>query len=170
MDHSPEVDLVVATPADDTLLQNLLQLYIHDLSEVFPDVELGADGRFRYDALGSYWSDPERRRAFLIRHEGRVAGFALAQRGSPASDDPEVWDVAEFFVLRRFRRRGVARRAARVLWGRLPGRWIVRVSVENRGALSFWPGVVAEAAKGEVSEREHPGRSHMLRVFSFEVA
>ena len=60
MIDSQEVVLDVASPRDAVLLSNLLELYIHDLSETFP-VELGADGRFGYEKLPLYWSEPERR-------------------------------------------------------------------------------------------------------------
>jgi predicted acetyltransferase len=113
-----DIVLDVATLADATLLSNLLELYAHDLSAAFPSVELGPDGRYGYRDLALYWSEPERRFPFLIRCDSRVAGFALAQRGSPATDDPDVFDVAEFFVLRRYRHSGVGRRAAILLWNR----------------------------------------------------
>ena len=45
------VSLEVATAADHTLLSNLLELYIHDLSSAFPDIEMGQDGRFGYRRL-----------------------------------------------------------------------------------------------------------------------
>src|SRR3954451_14348288 len=120
------VTLEAATQADLPLLSNLLELYIHDLSAAFPHVELGPDGRFGYPPLERYQAEPGRRFSFLIRCGGRVAGFALVTRGSPATDDPEVFDVAEFFVIRSHRRSGVGRRAAILLLDRLPGRWIVR--------------------------------------------
>src|SRR5947208_6043790 len=101
-----EVRLDVATPSDNDLLSNLLELYTHDLSVAFPNVELGPDGRFGYDKLPLYWSEHQRRFAFLIRCDGRVAGFVLVTRGSPAAEDRDVLDVAEFFVLRRYRRLG----------------------------------------------------------------
>lgn len=50
----------------------------------------------------------------LIRRDGRTVGFALVSRGSPASDDPDDLDLQEFFVLRRYRRMGVGREAARL--------------------------------------------------------
>jgi predicted acetyltransferase len=162
-----EISLDVATSADATLLSNLLELYIHDLSEVFPSVEPGSDGRFGYSKLALYWSEPERRFPFIIRCAARVVGFALATRGSPATDDPEVFDVAEFFVIRRYRRSGVGRRAAVLLWNRLPGQWIVRVSEGNPGALPFWAGVIAEFTSGAATESKHPGNPHAWRVFSF---
>ncbi|WP_437608821.1 GNAT family N-acetyltransferase [Sorangium sp. So ce834] len=162
------VALEEATSADALLLSNLLELYIHDLSDVFPGLELGPDGRFGYDKLALYWSERERRFAFIVRCAGRIAGFALTTRGSPAADNPDVLDVAEFFILRRYRRSGVGRRAAVLLWQRFPGEWTVRVSEGNAGALAFWRSVVAEFTSGAATETTRPGRPHPWRVFSFE--
>jgi len=91
------VTLELATERDATLLANLLELYIHDLSEVFP-IELGVDGRFGYGSLPLYWSKPETHFAFLFRLNSRIAGFALVARGSPATSDSQDLDLAEFFV------------------------------------------------------------------------
>jgi len=87
---SDHVSLEPARAADASLLSNLLELYIHDMSVFFTRLELGADGRFGYAKLPVYFSEPERHFAYLIRHGERVVGFALAARGSPVSDDPEV--------------------------------------------------------------------------------
>jgi predicted acetyltransferase len=163
-----EVVLDVAASSDAGLLGNLLELYMHDLSEAFPDIELGTDGRFGYDTLPLYWSEPDCRFPFLIRYGTRVAGFVLVTRGSPASDDPGVFDVAEFFVIRRHRRSGVGRRAAFLVWDRLPGRWIVRVSEGNTGAVPFWAGVIAEYTRGAATELERAGSPNAWRVFSFQ--
>jgi len=161
------VALELATPADAPLLANLLELYIHDLSEAFA-VEVGSDGRFGYDRLPLYWTEPEKRFPFLIRRDERTVGFALAMRGSPASDDPDDLDLQEFFVLRRYRRMGVGREAARMLWNRLPGRWIVRVSRGNRVALPFWSATIAEYTGGAQSEYTRPGDPHPWHVFAFD--
>ena len=168
MTTPPEVSLVGAAAGDATLLANLLELYIHDLSEAFPLMELGADGRFGYDKLPLYWSEPDRRFPFLIRHGSRVVGFVLVARGSPASDDPDVFDVAEFFVIRGHRRSGVGRRAALLVWPRFPGRWMVRVSEANAGALPFWSSVIAEYSGGRATESRRSGTPSAWRVFWFE--
>lgn len=163
-----ETRLDIATPAEAPLLANLLELYLHDLSAAFPSLALGPDGRFGYPGLPLYWSEPERRFPFLIRDRGAVVGFALVTRGSPASDDPDVWDVAEFFVLRQQRRTGVGRRAAVRLWDRLPGHWIVRASEGNPGAVPFWSSVIAAHTGGAAIPSQRPGNPHPVRVFSFE--
>jgi predicted acetyltransferase len=163
------VTLEAATRADSVLLSNLLELYMHDLSAVFP-IQLGPDGRFGYARLPLYWSEPEKRYPFLIKCGGSVAGFALVTRGSPVTDDPTDLDVAEFFVLRRYRRSGVGREAARALWDTIPGRWVVRVAEVNRGALPFWSEVIQAYSGGASTVATRPGRPHGWRVFTFTSA
>jgi predicted acetyltransferase len=167
MPDPTEIILNAATGDEAPLLSNLLELYIHDLSAAFPGVELGADGRFGYSKLALYWSEPDRHFPFVIRWGSRLVGFALATRGSPASDDADVFDVAEFFVIRRHRCSGIGRRAAMLLWKRLPGNWIVRASEGVPGAVPFWESVVAEFTSGAAAESKRSGNPHGWRVFSF---
>jgi predicted acetyltransferase len=164
-----DVSLDPAGTTDAVLLSNLLELYIHDLSKVFPSVELGIDGRFGYPKLPLYWSEHERRFAFLIKCNARVAGFVLVTCGSPVSDDPDTFDVAEFFVMRQYRHCGVGRQAANLLWGRRPGKWTVRVSQGNRSALDFWRRTIANATNGTATEFERPGMPNTWLVFAFEI-
>jgi predicted acetyltransferase len=164
---SQEIALDAATPGDAPLLSNLLELYAHDLSAVFA-LELQADGRFGYDKLPLYWAEPERRFPFLIRSGNRVVGFALVTRGSPASDDPDDFDVAEFFVVRRHRRSGVGRRAAFLLWDRFAVHWIVRVSDGNQDGRNFWARIIAEYTGRTAIETTRPGNPHAWRVYSFD--
>ena len=166
MPSSQDVTLDAATAGDAPVVANLLELYVHDLSGIFP-LQIGADGRFGYAHLPLYWSEPSTRFAFLIRASGRLAGFVLATRGSPASGDPDHLDVAEFFVLRSYRHCGVGRSAAFALWDRLPGEWIVRVSEAHPAGLSFWKPVIEEYTHGAFSTRIHHGRQHIFQVFQF---
>ncbi len=153
--------------ADEALLENLLQLYVHDLSAIFTRVELGADGRFAYPELSSYLTAAPEKSGFVLRVDGRIAGFALVRRGSPAVPKPDVWDVAEFFVLRRYRRLGVGRAAALQLWQQLGGSWTVRVANENPAALSFWKRAVAEYS-GRVDELSWSSNGESWTVFHLQ--
>ena len=164
---SEEVTLVPATRGDEALLENLLTLYIHDMSEIVPLVP-DDDGRFRYRRLPPYFSEPATHFPFLIRSGGRNAGFALVTRGSPVSDDPAVLDVAEFFVLRGDRRSGVGRHAAPLLWRRIPGEWTVRVFEANRAGLPFWEATIREFTAGAYTAETQPNPPHPRRVFRFK--
>jgi predicted acetyltransferase len=166
MNASETVGLERVGREHEPLLSVLLDLYIHDLSEVFA-VKRGPDGRFGYEKLPLYWSEPETHYAFLIKAGDDVAGFALVTRGSPATTDPNDFDVAEFFVLRGYRRLGVGQRGASALWDNLPGNWVVRVSEANHGGLAFWNQVIRTYADGSATELTQPGSPHPWRVFRF---
>ena len=112
------VEIFPATKEEMPVLANLFELYAHDFSEFYA-IEPGPDGRFGYPDLPRYWSEAGRF-PFLIRVGERLAGFVLVHKISQTSEG-EVWDVAEFFVLRAYRRRGVGKEAAFRVWRRLPG-------------------------------------------------
>ena len=114
-------------------------------------LDVGDDGRFRVPPIDDYWSDP-RRHPFLLRVDGTLAGFALVQERSRLSGDESVADMAEFFVLRRFRRRGVGERAAAWLFDRFPRVWEVRQKLENRAATAFWRRAIGRYSGGNFEE------------------
>lgn len=149
------MNLRTAGPGDRELLGNLLELYIHDLSPLFPQVQLGPNGRFGYPRLPDYLANNHDRFARIIELETRPAGFVLARRGSPVSEDPAVLDIAEFFVARGYRSRGLGRHAAHALWQERAGTWTIRVAARNAAALAFWQATVASFAKRPVAPREH---------------
>jgi predicted acetyltransferase len=163
---SEVVTLERATPDMSPLVGNLLELYIHDLSGIFA-VELGPDGRFGYPRLPLYWADSVGRHVYLIKFGSRVAGFAMVTRGSPASQNPTDLDVAEFFVLRAFRRSGVGRQAAFMLWDAVRGQWVVRVVETNEPGVSFWSETVRSYTSGMFAERVMPAVPTAWRVFTF---
>jgi predicted acetyltransferase len=164
-----EVTLDAVSPSEAPILANLLELYVHDLSGLFA-IDIGADGRFGYDRLPLYWSEPDTHFAFFVRVGGYLAGFALVTRGSPATDDPTDLDVAEFFILRSYRRARVGRRAACLLWATLPGQWVVRVSEANHPGLGFWESTIREYTVGAFDQKRQPGKGHAFQVFTFTTA
>lgn len=141
------VELTEASISDEPVLANLLSLYLHDFSEAFGDPP-GPDGRFVYERLPLYFSEVGRT-PFLIRSDGRLAGFALVTRGSMLDDSSLVWDLSEFFVARGLRRRGIGQAAASELFGRLPGVWEVRALDRNRGAFEFWSRTISRHTSDE---------------------
>ena len=162
------VDLEVSPATRDqaATVGNLFELYAHDFSE-FRDVELGDDGRFGYKNLPLYWSEPNRH-AFLFRVRQKLAGFAWAKQGSEITGDECVLDMAEFFVVRRYRRHGVGSAAARQIWSRFTGRWEVRVMEDNRVACEFWARAIATALQETVSPVHADMAGRRWYVFRFD--
>ncbi len=163
---APQVEVLPAAAAQTSILANLLQLYAHDFSE-FLDVEIGEDGKFTYNPLPLYWMEAGRH-PFLIWVDGKLAGFALVKKGSTFSGNENAWDLAEFFVLRGYRRRGIGTVAANQLWRRLPGSWEVRVMQLNVAAQRFWKQVISEFVADEVSPVPFEKDGEKWMVFSFD--
>jgi predicted acetyltransferase len=132
------------------VLEALLQLYAYDFSEVL-GIDVDGDGRFRVPSLDPYWTDP-RCHPFVIRVAGQLAGFALVQERSRLTGDEAVRDMAEMFVMRRYRRHGVGERAASHLFERFGGRWEVRQKAENQAATAFWRRVIDRYTGGRFEE------------------
>ena len=145
-----QIELERALPARRDALRHLMQLYVYDFSETL-GLELEEDGRFAAPALDAYWEDA-RRHPFFIRAGGRLAGFALVHRGSRLSGDADVWDMAEFFVLRRHRRAGVGLEAARQAFAAHRGTWEVRQRREATAATAFWRRAIGECTGGAFTE------------------
>ena len=162
------IELIEASPSDESRLANLTELYVHDFSEIL-EMAPGDDGRFGY-RLSEYWTDSDRF-PFLIRADGSLAGFALIGRGSVVTEDPEVMDVAEFFVVRGLRRRGVGLAAAHQVFSRFAGPWEVRVMERNAPAIPFWERTVSTFSGGSFKSGPHTaGSDNRFLVFQFSSA
>jgi predicted acetyltransferase len=158
-------EILLAAKEEMPIVANLFELYAYDFSE-FHSVEPGADGRFGYPDLPLYWSEPGRY-PFLIRVGGKLAGFVLVHKTSQRSGDNATWDMAEFFVLRAYRRRGVGREAAHKVWRQFPGPWQVRVMRANQSAHAFWQHAIAEFAGEAIPSTQAEKAGEMWDVFSF---
>lgn len=143
------IEVLPATKEQESILDNLLQLYAQDFRE-FHLIPLDENGRFHYKQLPLYWSDPQRY-AFLVKMNDAIAGFVLAKKGSEVSGNNNAWDMAEFFVMREFRRRGIGIQVAHKVWKLLPGPWEVRVMEANTSAVAFWAKAISLFA-GEAVE------------------
>ena len=123
------VELTQVAYGDKEVLRRLMEFYDYDFSEIL-GWDVNEHGAFGYRHFDQYWTDPDRHPLF-IRVDGRLAGFALVSSGEPH-------DMAEFFVMRKYRRGGVGTDAARAIFKRFPGAWQVREEEANVDAIHFW--------------------------------
>jgi predicted acetyltransferase len=75
--------------------------------------------------------------------------------------------LAEFFILRKYRRLGIGSQAAKLVFERFPGRWEMAVMKNNRPALSFWRCTIAAVIPENVEECEGDGNRWLGTVFCF---
>jgi predicted acetyltransferase len=163
---SVSVEVIPALPEQEPVLANLLELYAHDFSE-FIDLKLNADGRFGYERLSLYWKEPNRH-PFLIMVNGELAGFVFVHRGSQISGAEDIWDVAEFFILRGYRRLGVGMKVAHEIWKKFPGKWEVRVINRNQRAKEFWGQAIEQFLGKTIAPIPFEKNGEGWQFFSFE--
>jgi predicted acetyltransferase len=124
------------------VLDHLVQLYRHDLSEG-RGYELRPSGTFASPYLGSYLDRPDRE-ACLVWSGDQLAGFVLTRRL-----DDGTWRVDELFVARTLRRQGVARVAFGLTFDRHPGRWACFVDELNDASLGACQKAVVDRTGAE---------------------
>jgi predicted acetyltransferase len=166
LNRSANLEVLRTSAEEQPILENLLELYIHDFSE-FHVVDLGSEGRFGYPDLPLYWLEPERH-PFLARIDGDLVGFALVRKIALNHGNKAIWDMAEFFVLRGMRGRGIGTELAQAVWAMFPGAWQVRVMQSNHQAQLFWASAIAKHAGAPVQPGSYEKDGEPWHVFSFE--
>lgn len=159
------VELTRAAASDMPVLTRLMQLYVHDLSDLVR-MDIGDDGRFAFAPEQHYWSDP-RYHPFFIRAGGRLAGFAVVDGVSRLTGE-RASDMSQFFVLKRARRGGVGTRAAHAVFDAFPGPWEVRQAPENAPAIAFWRRAIDAYTRGRFRDYAWEGDGKHYQVQRFD--
>jgi predicted acetyltransferase len=164
----------VASAAERPLIEGLFQFYAYDFSEMEPPrstaFEVNVRGRFDpYPYLSEYWSSIDRW-PLLIETDRRTAGFAFINAVSHRGGTVDR-NMAEFFVLRKHRRQGVATEALRQILHAYPGRWEIAVAERNTLAKAFWASAIAVAANvSDLSVVEGDGVRWFGPIWCFHVS
>ena len=139
----------IALDADRLPIQRMLELYQHDLSDIW-DQDLDSHGDYGY-ALDRYW-DTEGFHAFVATVDGRYSGFALVNQDVRIGTHGYWMD--QFFVLKKYRREGRGQFLAQSVFAALPGRWEVGQMPGNVPAQVFWRQVIGKCTGGQFKEHE----------------
>jgi predicted acetyltransferase len=145
----PNATFRVAEWSDRPVLSRLLELYQYDLSEVWPQ-ELNIHGEYGF-AVDRYLRNP-RLRAYLFQVDGKYAGFGLVDP-DVSLEGNDFW-MGQFFVMKRYRRMGVATAGARHIFDQHRGKWEVGQMPLNFAAQAFWRRVIGAYTNGAYVEHE----------------
>ncbi|MFG5384604.1 GNAT family N-acetyltransferase [Yoonia sp. R2-816] len=146
------------------ILEQMFQYYLYDMSE-FTGWSLSEDGSFSYptDLLTPYWQEQDHYPYFIICND-EVAGFCLLRR---LSADRIIWDMGQFFVLRKFRRHKLGEMAFEKAITLHTGQWQVRVLIANKPAYQFWKRSVTVVSKGNFAETVGSYLGAKMTYFTF---
>ena len=124
-------------PDETDALFRLFQLYRYENSDWMAE-DIGDDGLFDESKgqVADYVTSSEKG-AYWIRKDGALAGFVVTE---PVflPDGTQVDELADLFVLKRYRRQGLALAAVRAVAKQFHGPWLVCVFRNDARAAAFW--------------------------------
>ena len=139
--------LNLAGTEDFPALEQMLELYQYDLSEIWPQ-DLDEKGRYGFDLTRH--KRAERSRAYIASDGLQYVGFALTAPAVVTRTEGTWMD--QFFRLRRYRRSGAGRALAKFVLFNHPGPWEIGQMAGNTAAFSFWRQVIGEVTGGQFTE------------------
>jgi predicted acetyltransferase len=151
--------------AERELFRQLAQLYLHDFSEFEPE-DVDESGRFIWPEVERYGRE-QGHDAWLLRVNGKLAGFVLVDRLEPTETGLPRHMIAEFFVMRAFRRSGHGAQMAMTTFDRYPGAWRVTQIEPNQPAIAFWRRVIGAYTRENYRESILPSARYDLIVQEF---
>lgn len=113
----------------------LMELCNYDFSIYFGD-DINEYGYYGYDRIDDYWNEAGRF-PYFIRVDGKLAGFVLVRSCCEYNAMETPHSIAEFFVVQKYRRRGVGRQAAIQTFDLHRGGWEVAQWANNVPAQAF---------------------------------
>lgn len=144
---SRDLEVRVAEPDERLPLYRMLELYQHDLSDIW-DQDLDPHGEYGY-ALDRYWQRSDCW-PYLFRVAGKLAGFALVDTRVRIPGD-DFW-MDQFFVLKKYRRQGVGSAAAIAVIDLHRGRWQIGQMPKNLAAQAFWRHLISAYTRERCTE------------------
>ena len=137
------------------VVNNLMQFYIYDFSE-FLSYDVEEDGLYKaYAGLEKYWEEEDSKFPYIIKKGDKYVGFVLVDKYKL---DEDFFSIAEFFIMKKYRREGMGKAAARQLFTLHRGNWRIHQRETNVGAQVFWRKIINEYTHGQFSERLENGR------------
>ena len=157
------IEIISAKVFNKSFIRQMMELYLYDLSE-FVKADISEHGYFGYSHLDYYWVK-SKRNPFLVRVENKLAGFALIHQNTYYPDNH--YHLAEFFILRKYRKQGIGRQVAFHLFDLLHGGWEIYHPHANFVAQKFWQNVIEEYTADIYTETvmENNGWNGIMRCF-----
>lgn len=162
------VQLVPAKSDQIVLLQNLWQLYSHDFTE-FLRIDVDDQGCFPYDFDFKEYFERSGHWAYIAHVGENIAGFALIS-DKVSQTRLKGRHVDEFFIMRRFRGKGIGRSIAFQAFDTYQGYWEVSEVTTNVPAIKFWRKVIGDYTHDNFRETTRKGTEIDILIQMFDTS
>lgn len=123
-----------------------MELYNYDFSE-YDGEDVDTEGHYAFTYPESSWKDPTKQ-PYFIYADHQLAGFILVDTCCHYIQEPGAHNIADFFVMKKYQKRGVGRQAAEKMFERYPGKWEVRPYPLSPVSRVFWNKVLSRYTGG----------------------
>lgn len=141
MKKQTTIQLVKVTEKNKSLLFNLMQLYLYDLSVYF-NFKINNNGIYEYDHFEDYFIDSNYI-PYFIYSDNELVGFVLLNDYSPITNTHEnIINVSEFFILKLYRKQGLGEMTFQALLEMHKGVWTIKPAAFSKEANAFWETII----------------------------
>ena len=137
------------------ILANLLEKYDYEFSQ-YDNRDVNKLGLYGYKHLDSYWIE-ESRWAYFIEVDEKLAGLVMIGNFPPVEEREMNFSVSEFFVMYKYRRKGIGKKAFFMVADLHRGKWQLQRHPKNIASVHFWDNAINEYTKGSYKLiKSHP--------------
>lgn len=146
-----EFKLIKVEEKDKNVIYNLMQLYTYELSffedetTKFTMLDSGLYVMNKY--VEKYWQE-ENRNPYILKHNNELVGFVLQRY-----NEENINEIAEFFVLNKYRNMGAGTYMANKMFQLYKGKWEVRTLIKNERAQNFWRKTIKDFTNNNFEEK-----------------
>lgn len=148
---------------DKNTIYNLMQLYTYELAlfeddtATFVMLDTGLYVINKY--LERYWKE-ESRNPYILKCNNKLSGFVLHR-----FNEEDMNEIAEFFVINKYRRTGAGAYMANEVFKLYKGKWEVRTLLKNEPAQKFWRNTIKNFTNNNFEEKVIRGNSRLAFYF-----
>jgi predicted acetyltransferase len=142
-----KIELVKVEVTEKEILRNLMEKYDYEFSQ-YDNRDVNQLGLYGYDYFDVYWTE-KGRQPFFIKVNNCLAGFVMVGDYMEVFKDAQ-YSMCEFFVMYKYRRKGVGSYAVQETFKKFPGVWELKFHPNNRISAEFWRKLIYTYAHGEV--------------------
>lgn len=156
-------DLINVEEKDKNIIYNLMQLYMYDLSSfedetaTFTMLNSGLYTMNKY--IEKYWQD-KNRHPYILKCNDELAGFVLYR-----FNEENMNEIAEFFVLKKYRKIGAGTFMANKMFDLYKGKWEVSTLIKNEISQKFWRKTIKNFTNNDFEEKYVRDNSRLAFYF-----
>ena len=148
------IELKKVTIKERKKLENLLQLYLHDLSLLFSIPFNSTTCEYEYD-LNKYFKDDY---AYFIKSDKDILGFILIDNNLNNN-----YEISEIFVLNNYKGKKVGETAVKKVFDLYKGNWTIKAVPLSPVAEAFWEKTISKYTNGNF-QYKYTGKYNRLEI------